>query len=160
MGAGGAKAALALAKAGSSGTVPHAKLAGLAPPLLVRSAAGSHEKHAAAGPPTRDASGSFVFKGFPHMRPNLSPAEVLQLGSFGGYYFRPIASGVTGKVHADAWRELPADWLAGLDLKRQVASEVYDAKVNKYKVKCGQDLREWESSGWIDKQDPYGWFQW
>mgnify|MGYP003329195776 CR=1 FL=1 len=36
----------------------------------------------------------------------------------------------------------------------------YDKKVNKYKVKCGSSLESWESSGWINKQDPYGWFQW
>jgi len=58
------------------------------------------------------------------------------------------------------WKELPADWLEGLDIKRQVASSIYDASVNKYKVKCGASLEEWESSGWMREQDPYGWFQW
>lgn len=32
--------------------------------------------------------------------------------------------------------------------------------VNTYNVKCGGSLEMWESSGWIAKQDPYGWFQW
>ena len=32
--------------------------------------------------------------------------------------------------------------------------------VNKYNVKCGTSLRFWENKGWIDKIDPYGWFQW
>ena len=32
--------------------------------------------------------------------------------------------------------------------------------VNKYKVKCGTSLRFWESSGWINSIDLYGWFQW
>ena len=36
----------------------------------------------------------------------------------------------------------------------------YDLSVNKYGVKCGTSLRFWESKGWIDKIDPYGWFQW
>ena len=32
--------------------------------------------------------------------------------------------------------------------------------VNKYSVKCGTSLRFWEKNGWINKIDPYGWFQW
>merc|ERR1711879_509943 len=32
--------------------------------------------------------------------------------------------------------------------------------VNRYGAKCGQTLEAWEGSGWIHKQDPYGWFQW
>ena len=32
--------------------------------------------------------------------------------------------------------------------------------VNKYGVKYGTSLRVWENKGWIDKIDPYGWFQW
>ena len=32
--------------------------------------------------------------------------------------------------------------------------------VNKYGVKCGASLKFWEINGWINKIDPYGWFQW
>ena len=32
--------------------------------------------------------------------------------------------------------------------------------VNKYGVKCGTSLKFWENEGWIDRTDPYGWFQW
>ena len=32
--------------------------------------------------------------------------------------------------------------------------------VNKYGVKCGTTVRFWEIKGWINKIDPYGWFQW
>lgn len=32
--------------------------------------------------------------------------------------------------------------------------------VNTYNVKCGGSLEMWETSGWIAKQDPYGWFHW
>ena len=31
--------------------------------------------------------------------------------------------------------------------------------MNKYGVKCGRSLRFWENKGWINKIDPYGWFQ-
>ena len=40
------------------------------------------------------------------------------------------------------------------------ASNYYDVKVNKYRVKCGTSLRFWENKGWINGQDPYEWFQW
>ena len=39
-------------------------------------------------------------------------------------------------------------------------SQAYDAGVNKYNCKCGQDLVQWEDSNWIEKSDPFGWFQW
>ena len=32
--------------------------------------------------------------------------------------------------------------------------------VIKYGVKCGTSLRLWESKGWMNKIDPYSWFQW
>ena len=32
--------------------------------------------------------------------------------------------------------------------------------MNKYGVKYGTSLRFWENKGWINKIDPYGWFQW
>lgn len=41
-----------------------------------------------------------------------------------------------------------------------MSSSIYDESKNKYKVKCGASLEEWESSGWMREQDPYGWFQW
>ena len=31
--------------------------------------------------------------------------------------------------------------------------------MNKCGVKCGRSLRFWENKGWINKIDPYGWFQ-
>ncbi|TRY80976.1 hypothetical protein TCAL_02966 [Tigriopus californicus] len=114
-----------------------------------------------APPPQRNARGQLEFEGFPMFRPNRTPAQVLQAGSFGGTYFRPIYSSVTGeKYGASVWQELPDHWLTGLNVKTQVASSIYDAQVNKYKAKCGGSLEMWESSGWIKAQDPYGWFQW
>merc|ERR1719329_1798979 len=43
--------------------------------------------------PTRNKRGRLVFADHPEFSPNLTPAEVLQRGSFGGTYFRPIDSG-------------------------------------------------------------------
>ncbi|XP_051981687.1 uncharacterized protein zgc:113208 [Xyrauchen texanus] len=104
--------------------------------------------------------GQLVFKDHPEFQPNMSPKEVLQAGSFGGTYFRPIYSSITKQHYKDVWQELPKDWLDGLDIPKQVASSTYREIVNTYKVKCGGSLEMWESSGWIVPQDPYGWFQW
>eukprot|EP00808_Paulinella_micropora_P008707 g60504.t1 len=118
--------------------------------------------------PRRDKAGFFKFADTPDFTPNLSPAEVLQMGSFGGGYFRDIYSSVTKQHYTQVWKELPEEWLKGLKIPTQVASSKYRNEVNKYKVNCGvkegvEDtfgLSAWEAKGWIVKQDPYGWFQW
>lgn len=107
--------------------------------------------------PTRNKHGELIFPDYPHFRPNLTPAEVIRSGSFGGTYFRPIYSSIVKKQFQDeAWKELPEDWLEGLNIKRIVASSTYRTEVNKYHEKCGQGLEEWENSGWITAADPYG----
>jgi len=108
----------------------------------------------------KDKHGKLVFPDFPDFKPNLTPKEVMQMGSFGGTYFRPIYSSVTKEKYKDQWKEFPADWFAGLNIAKQVASPNYNNSVNKYQVKCGGSLEMWEESGWIKAQDPYGWFQW
>lgn len=160
--------------------------------------------------PVRDESGFLVFADAPRFRPNLTPAEILQAGSFGGTYFRPIYSVVIGNVRSQTmtwhtfssrpepigaaalqtrtflidcalarvvhtstfasraelqqvkghWRDLPTDWIKGLNVGRQVASPTYRPGVNRYGVKCGQDLKAWHDQGWIRAQDPAGWFHW
>ena len=37
---------------------------------------------------------------------------------------------------------------------------IKEVSVNKYDVKCATSLRFWENKRWINKIDPYGWFQW
>ena len=100
------------------------------------------------------------FDDYPDFRPNLTPKEVLQAGSFGGTYFREILSGVTGLWYKDAWKEFPSNWFEGLDIDTQIASQVIRPSINKYQTKAGGNLDMWESSGWIAEIDPYGWFQW
>jgi len=51
-------------------------------------------------------------------------------------------------------------WYSGLDVEKYLTSDSYDPSVNKYDVKAGQSLQEWENAGWIHEQDPRGWFQW
>ena len=103
-----------------------------------------------------------TFKDFPDFKPNLTPHQVLKLGSFGGTYFRPIYSSVTKKHYKshDVIKEYPKSWFKGIDIEKMVTSSDYDKNVNKYKVECGSTLEAWEKSGWMNAQDPYGWFQW
>merc|ERR1712045_537826 len=110
--------------------------------------------------PRKNFDGVLIFKDQKEFRPNMTPKEVLQAGSFGGTYFRPIKSSVTGLKYNKMWEELPQNWLENLNIKKMVASTNYDEKVNTYKVKCGGSLEMWESSGWMSAADPYGWFQW
>ena len=81
-------------------------------------------------------------------------------------------------------REFPASWFAGLP-ESMYNSRKYNVPTNKYGVKAGQDQGAcadvaacllhhsltwrthnpknavfWEQHGWIDPQDPRGWFQW
>ena len=39
------------------------------------------------------------------------------------------------------------------------ASDCQDVNANKYGVKCETSLKFWENKGWINKIDPYSWFQ-
>ncbi len=60
--------------------------------------------------PTRDKSTKeLLFSDYPEFRPNLTPGEVINLGSFGGTYFRDIFSATAGKCFSGSkvYQELP-----------------------------------------------------
>ena len=44
--------------------------------------------------------------------------------------------------------------------QKYYCSSYYDVSFNKFGAKYGTSLRFWESKGWINKIDLYGWFQW
>ena len=67
---------------------------------------------------------------------------------------------MNGKEYRDTWKELPCEWIKGLNIDTQVSSQKYIKKNNKYNVKCGSTLLDWNKSGWIEEIDPYGWFMW
>ena len=95
-------------------------------------------------------------------KPNLTPYQVLKMGSFGGTYWRPIYSGETDKSLKKQYLEnqhLKYNWDLPDKLLTKSFGE-YDKNINKYKVKVGQTLADWEAKKWITKHDPYGWFQW
>ena len=89
--------------------------------------------------------------------PNKIPIEIIKEGAFGGNYFRDIYSNINEKWYKNSWKEFIH--LKNIDAKFY-ASDCYDVNVNKYGVKCGTLLRFWENKGWINKINPYGWFQW
>ena len=88
---------------------------------------------------------------------NKTPTEIIKEGALGGTYFRDVYSGINEKWYKNSWNEFYQ--LKNIDTK-YYASDCYDVNVNKYGVKCGRSLRFWENKGWINKIDPYGWFQW
>lgn len=73
----------------------------------------------------------------------LTPYQMLKLGVFGGSYF-------TKNLHT-----LPQTWLKGSHV-----SDTFDVALNAFKVRSGQSLEVWIANGWINRQDPLGWFQW
>ena len=85
-----------------------------------------------------------------------TPVEIIKESAFGGTYFIDIYSGVNGKWYKNSSKEFNV--LKNIDQK-YYCSDYYNPSVNKYGVKCGTSLRFWEDKGWINKQDPYGWFQ-
>ena len=80
----------------------------------------------------------------PEFKPQLTPAEMLKLGIFGGKYM------------TDCKREFPASWFA----KAKLASAKRDKALNFFNVEASQPLSEWRRKGWIHPDDPRGWFQW
>jgi hypothetical protein len=83
--------------------------------------------------------------GFPsEFAPDLSPAEMLELGVFGGKYL------------TDCRDEFPDAWFE----RARLCHERHDPELNFFGVNASLPLSEWERRGWIYPDDPRGWFQW
>jgi hypothetical protein len=80
----------------------------------------------------------------PAFEPQLTPAQMLKLGVFGGKYM------------TDCRREFPRSWFAGARL----SPGGRDSACNFFGVNASQPLSEWKRKGWIHPDDPRGWFQW
>lgn len=80
----------------------------------------------------------------PEFNPDLTPAEMLRLGVFGGKYM------------TDGRDEFPRSWFTGAKL----ASGPADRSLNFFGVHASQPLSVWRAKGWIHPDDPRGWFQW
>ena len=88
---------------------------------------------------------------------NKTPFLVIRKDVFGGTYFRDIYSSINGKWYKNSWKEFHQ--LENVDQK-YYCSDYYDVSAKKYDARCKTSLRFWENKGWIDKINPYGWFQW
>lgn len=80
----------------------------------------------------------------PRFAPELTPAEMLELGVFGGCYM------------TDCRAEFPPDWFE----RARLSPGRPDKACNHFGVLAGQPLAEWRRKGWIHPDDPRGWFQW
>jgi hypothetical protein len=80
----------------------------------------------------------------PEFRPELTPRQMLRLGIF------------CGKYMTDCRKEFPSRWFAGARL----AAQHRDCGLNYFGVDASQPLSEWRRKGWLDADDPRGWFQW
>lgn len=80
----------------------------------------------------------------PEFTPELTPAEMLALGVFGGAYL------------TDCRDEFPPDWFT----RAKLHPGSPDPSLNYFQVSASQPLAEWRRKGWIHPDDPRGWFQW
>lgn len=77
-------------------------------------------------------------------KPELTPAQMLELGVFGGHYLN------------DCQDEFPASWFA----HARLSDHGPDPDYNFFEITASQPLRVWQAKGWIHQDDPRGWFQW
>ena len=80
----------------------------------------------------------------PAFKPELTPAQMLELGVFGGKYM------------TDGAQEFPAAWFASAKLSPSGKNPA----LNYFGVDASQPLSIWRAKGWIHPDDPRGWFQW
>jgi hypothetical protein len=77
-------------------------------------------------------------------KPELTPAEMLALGVFGGRYM------------TDCRAEFPKSWFA----RARLCPQRHDPELNFFGVNASKPLAYWQHKGWICHEDPRGWFQW
>ncbi len=80
----------------------------------------------------------------PEFRPELTPAEMLHLGVFGGKYM------------TDCRDEFPKSWFE----RAKLSAGKRNPSLNFFGVQASQPLSLWRAKGWIHPDDPRGWFQW
>jgi len=77
-------------------------------------------------------------------KPDLTPKQMLELGVFGGKYL------------TDCRKEFPKSWY----VKAKLCHEFHDPKLNYFGLNASKPLSYWKKKGWINPEDPRGWFQW
>ena len=76
--------------------------------------------------------------------PQVSPQEMLELGIFGGWYFK-------GDID-----EYPETWFK----EAKISTNGFNKNLNFFEIMAGQPMSIWKNKGWITPEDPFGWFQW
>lgn len=85
------------------------------------------------------------FADWPVFKPAFTPGQMLRLGVFEGKYL------------CDCQQEYPAEYF----YKSRLSPEKPDpTHINCFKAKSRNPLSEWKAHGWINPQDPRGWFEW
>jgi hypothetical protein len=80
----------------------------------------------------------------PEFKPELTPAQLLEMGVFGGKYM------------TDCRAEFPDEWYENAKL----SPERRNPQLNFFGVDASKPLSYWIEKGWIWPNDPRGWFQW
>ena len=80
----------------------------------------------------------------PEFRPELTPKEMLALGVF------------CGKYMTDCRKEFPASWF----VRAKLSPARRDCTLNCFGCDASEPLSVWREKGWINPEDPRGWFQW
>lgn len=81
-------------------------------------------------------------------KPDLSPAEMLGRGVFGGAYFERATQADFQGLDRDVRKLFHSNM--GPFLKAN----------NFYNAKAGETYEQWMANGWIFPEDPLGWFHW
>lgn len=97
------------------------------------------------------------FEDYPYFKPNITPTEMFNKGCFGGGYWRPIYSNIANKNIKNDYKKY--DNLKNIPLNK-LTNIKYNKQINKYKVKTGSTLEEWEKKNWIKKPYYRGWVEW
>jgi hypothetical protein len=77
-------------------------------------------------------------------KPELTPQKMLALGVF------------CGKYMTDTRKEFPKSWFK----RAKLSPSGRDCSLNYFGVDASRPLSEWRNKGWINPEDPRGWFQW
>lgn len=80
----------------------------------------------------------------PDFKPHFTPIEMLQMGVFEGKYLN------------DCVGEYPREFYEAA----KVSLHRSDESVNYFGEKSRQPTSIWNENGWINEQDPRGWFEW
>jgi hypothetical protein len=81
---------------------------------------------------------------YSRFKPELTPAQMLKMGVFGGKYM------------TDCRDEFPDNWFGSAKLSPRTRKP----ELNFFNVDASKPLSYWQEKGWIHDDDPRGWFHW